>query len=514
MKVEDVLARIANYTNDAIIITDADQLDQPGPRIVFANSAFLRLTGYALDEVIGHTPRLFQGSGTSRETRAHIRRALEAREPVNVEILNYTKTGKPYWSDLGIFPMRDDAGRVRYYVAIQRETTERREKEDELHAAKQSAEAATRAKSNFLSHMSHELRTPLNAILGFAEIINKQILGPVGNDKYADYAGDIVLSASYLMDIVNDILDMSRIEAGKVDLHESNVQIDELLEDTRRIVGTYAAHSGIELVMSTQASFRIKADPRLLKQCLVNLLSNAIKFTDRGGTASITVLLLADGQLAFVVNDTGVGIPADRVLEALEPYVSLDRQGNRATRQGTGLGLPITRSFAELHGGSLFINSELGAGTSVFLTLPASRVLSHSAADASGDAWLKLNRNPCEPAVYRDRIETMSDGEIDRLPVGVLLLDAAGTVLKYSATESRFTGLLPEEAIGRNFFTEIAPCTKVSAFRDTFAEGMRDGRLNKVMSYVFRFPKRHMRVVIELRNAKEPERAWVFVRWL
>ena len=512
MQLSDVLARLANHIDDAIIVTDAECLDEPGPRIVYANQALYRQMGFSAEEVIGRSPRIFQGTDTSQETRAQIREAMRRGEPVNVEILNYTRDGQERWCDISIVPLLDEDEKVRFFAAIQRDTTERRQREQDLDRAKQQAEAASRAKGNFLAHMSHELRTPLNAILGFSEIINQEIFGPVGNNRYLSYAGDIHLSATHLLEIVNDVLDMSRIEAGRIDMAESEFELLDLLDDARRIVGSHAETGQVELVVECQAAFRLYGDRRLLKQCLVNLLSNAVKFTAAGGRVIITALLLADGQFALIVNDTGVGIPSDKVLEAMEPYVTVDRRNGQATRQGAGLGLPITKAFVELHGGALFINSEIGAGTSVFVTLPASRLTSHNAADAEEEAWGKLCSAPC-PSRLVEGISHMTPAEIDRLPIGVLKLDADGTILSYSDTESRFSGVLRDEALGRNFFTDIAPCTSVSQFRERFSAGVRDGTLNEVMSYVFRFPKRQMRVMLDMRAAREPGQGWVFVRW-
>jgi photoactive yellow protein len=368
---------------------------------------------------------------------------------------------------------------------------------------------------NFLSHMSHELRTPLNAIIGFSEMINSQILGPVGISRYAEYAGDIHLSAIHLLSIINDILDFSKIEAGRVQLDEHELDFGAVVDEVRRMLEAHLVRNSIDLRIEQSEGFNIRGDVRLLRQVLLNLLSNAVKFVGVGGRIHVSCLMLADGRFACVVNDTGPGIPSDKTLEVLEPYVSLQTDDHQRRRPGTGLGLPIAKSFMELHGGSLFINSELGAGTSVFLTLPAERVL---AAPPLRDMPLADDHPdlPTAEAVVLDKLPAgeITVVDIDTLPIGVLLLDAAGTVLRYNATESRFSGILPAAAIGKNFFTDIAPCTRLSAFRRAFEQGVRDGTLNSMLSYTFTFPNRPMRVLVQIKAAKEAGRGWVFVRWV
>jgi photoactive yellow protein len=522
MLLDDVLRNIAEFTKDAVLITTADALDAPdGPRIVYANPGLARMTGYTAEEFIGRTPRLLQGPASSAEARRKIRDALAAGRPVEVEITNYRKSGEAYVAAIEIHPVFETAGEAEarcpaYFVSVQRDITDAKHREDQLRQARDHAERANRAKMNFLSHMSHELRTPLNAIIGFAEMINQQILGPITQSRYVDYAGDIHLSALHLLGIINDVLDFSKIEAGRVVLDEYDIDLDLLLDEVRRMIQGHADRGGITLRIEQAGRFRLRGDTRLLRQVLLNLLSNAVKFTPPGGEISVALLRLTDGRFACVVNDTGVGIPSDKTLEVLEPYVSLKSEGATTRRPGTGLGLPIAKSFMELHGGSLFINSEIGAGTSVFLTMPAERVISGPAPVPGAPADDDHPALPRTEALVLDdtEVERLAGADIDRLPIGVMLLDATGRVLKYNATESRFSGIVPEAALGKNFFTEIAPCTRVSAFHDAFERGLREGRLDAVLSYTFTFPNRPMRVLVQMKSAKEPRQAWVFVRWV
>ena len=242
----------------------------------------------------------------------------------------------------------------------------------ELDAARKSADAANRAKSEFLASVSHELRTPLNAILGFSEIIRDELFGPVGTRQYADYAGDVHRSGQHLLDLINDILDLSKIDAGKVELHEEPVMLDWLIGECVALVRARAVSGRVTLEFEPGApSTFVFADQRLLKQILLNLLSNAIKFTPEGG--SVTTTILRDGAgIGFRVADTGIGMSLAEIEKALSPYGQIDSKISRK-HQGTGLGLPISQSLAQLHGGNLIVESTPGTGTTISLRLPLTR---------------------------------------------------------------------------------------------------------------------------------------------
>jgi photoactive yellow protein len=510
MKLDELIGNIAAFVSDAIIITEAAPLDEAagGPRIVYVNPAFTAISGYTADEVVGRTPRLLQGRETSPIARAEIRAALERGEGISTDILNYRKDGTPYWIETSIRPVPGADGRPAFFVAVQRDVSERRELQDSLEIARRDAAVANRAKSNFLSHMSHELRTPLNAILGFAEMINREVLGPIGNPRYAEYAADIHLSGEFLLNLVNDILDFAKIESGRVELNETEIDLEHMFGEIRRITAGLALRLGVELAVEGAAGFRLRGDPRLLQQVFINLISNALRFTPRGGSVIVSVLLLADGRLACVVTDSGPGMPHGKTLEVLEPFVTL--KSDRGTAQSTGLGLPISKAFVEFHGGLLFINSELGAGTSVYVTLPAERILAQPPRVETAEAGALAALETGLP----DDVESLSNADLDRLPIGVMLLRRDGTVLRYNATESRFSGLLAEEVLGRNFFTEVAPCTSFSELRSGFEGGLAAGTLNAVLYHTFRFPNRDMRVLVQMRAARDPDCGWLFVRWL
>jgi signal transduction histidine kinase len=252
----------------------------------------------------------------------------------------------------------------------------------ELNRAKRSADDANRAKSEFLASMSHELRTPLNAILGFSEVIKEELFGPVGLAKYVDYAQDVHNSGQHLLDLINDILDLSKIDAGKVELREENIVVAGLIADSASLVRERAQKSGVglEILPGSELPLLV-ADKRLLKQILLNLLSNAIKFTPAGGRVTVKAALDAQGGLRITVADTGIGMNPDDITKAMSPYGQIDSRISRK-HQGTGLGLPISHSLARMHDGELEVQSKPGQGTRITLALPPHRLLARADAMA------------------------------------------------------------------------------------------------------------------------------------
>ena len=248
-----------------------------------------------------------------------------------------------------------------------------------LAQARERAEVANQAKSAFLAIMSHELRTPLNAIIGFSEIIKNESFGPGGSTKYRDYAGDIHRAGQHLLDLVNDILDLSRIESGADELHQENVDIPETVRSIMRLVKVQAQTANVELESDVPDDVpTLRADQRKVKQILVNLLSNAIKFTPGGGKVTLRIRYRSQSGYVFQVIDSGIGIAFEDIPKALAPFQQVDSGLNRK-HEGTGLGLPLTNALVELHGGSLDLQSEVGVGTTVTVRFPAERIGSEAA---------------------------------------------------------------------------------------------------------------------------------------
>ncbi|MFK8252204.1 PAS domain-containing sensor histidine kinase [Ancylobacter terrae] len=234
--------------------------------------------------------------------------------------------------------------------------------------AKDRAEQANRAKSEFLANMSHELRTPLNAIIGFSEIMESGMFGPLGSTKYDEYCRDIRDSGRYLLDVINDILDMSRIEAGRVRLDLQPVRLDEVMQDALRVMTVRAEEKRLSVSAEADGDVTIEADRRALKQIVLNLISNAIKFTPEGGRLALRTRLSAQAGL-FVIEDSGIGIPKSAIAKIGKPFEQVESQFTK-TYKGSGLGLAIARSLVELHGGTMRIRSDEGVGTTVVVRLP------------------------------------------------------------------------------------------------------------------------------------------------
>jgi len=271
--------------------------------------------------------------------------------------------------------VRDASGRPVQFLSQVIDMTARKEAGDELVAAKEQAELANRSKSEFLANMSHELRTPLNAIIGFSEIVAGELFGPIGAPRYVEYAHDIHTSGIHLLSIISDILDLSKIEAGRRELTESTIDLHEAAESSLRLVRGRAENGGVRLVngIARGAMPRLLADERAVKQILLNLLSNAVKFTPEGGRVSIGAELRGDGSLAICVDDTGIGIACEDIPRALAPFSQVDSALTRRY-EGTGLGLPLVKSLIELHGGRLELESEEGKGTLASVVFPIDRV--------------------------------------------------------------------------------------------------------------------------------------------
>ncbi len=257
---------------------------------------------------------------------------------------------------------------------LAREIASRKLLEQQLAAARDEAMAANRAKSQFLAYMSHELRTPLNAILGFSQIISDELLGPPGRRRYIDYVRDIQHSGEHLLDIVNELLEISRIEAGKAKVTESVVDPPDMIAVAERMMAARARDAGIAFSASVdRGTPSLIADARMVKQMLLNLLSNAIKFTPVGGSVRLVAGLAADGGVIFVVSDSGIGIPANDISRALEPFGRLQSDHSRVDGAGFGLGLPICKALAGLHGATLELDSAPGLGTIARIKFPAIR---------------------------------------------------------------------------------------------------------------------------------------------
>jgi signal transduction histidine kinase len=274
----------------------------------------------------------------------------------------------------------EEANRLRAHV-VELEITkhELQATAENLTKALDAAAAASQAKSQFLATMSHELRTPLNAIIGFSELLKGELFGPIGDARYKGYVNDVHRSGKHLLSLVNDVLDFSKIDAGHLTLQEDQIDIREALATSLRMVEGQANGNGVAIEQEIAHDLPIlRADERRIRQILLNLLSNAVKFTPRGGTVRL-IAFVDEREFVVQVADTGIGMAKEDIPRALERFGQLDSDLNRKY-EGTGLGLPLTKKLAELHGGRLEIESELCVGTKVTVAFPSERLIGQSAA--------------------------------------------------------------------------------------------------------------------------------------
>jgi signal transduction histidine kinase len=262
------------------------------------------------------------------------------------------------------------------FLATLRDISLRKRTERDLVVAKQQAELANEMKSKFLANMSHELRTPLNSILGFTEMMERGLFGPIGNERYSDYLATIRQSGTHLLTLINNLLDLSKIEAGREELHEEDLDVAALLEAAAHAEEPTAKERGLTLICQTRnAPEGLRGDRVKLDQIILNLLSNAIKFTPEGGRVTLAARQTETGACEIRVSDTGCGMDETEIPRAMSAFAQIRAPYLRARDRGTGLGLPIARSLVALHGGQLSVSSRRGVGTEVIVLLPVERVI-------------------------------------------------------------------------------------------------------------------------------------------
>ena len=287
--------------------------------------------------------------------------------------MNFLVSGLPFYTR--------DTWQLEGVFGIAGDISERERGEETLRDAKELAESANQARNQFLANMSHELRTPLNTVIGFSDILTSERFGPLGRPEYAEYAGHINEAGRNLLNLIDDILDVTQIETGILELARNRLDVATVIGWCVETVGKGAKDAGIALIVEVAPALpTLLADERRVKQILLNLLSNAIKFTPEGGAVILRAEATADGGMVFRVSDTGVGMTNGDAVRALSTFGQAE--GTYARRyQGAGLGLPLTKSLIELHGGTLELTSETGAGTTVLLRFPHDRIVVPSAGE-------------------------------------------------------------------------------------------------------------------------------------
>lgn len=343
-------------------------------RIVRVNDSFLSEYDWTRDELVGEKfTAIIPEEDHAISVKLHAAFIARGRHGSR-EIKIKRKTGETADVILST-ALLELSQKRRFMVSTLRDVTERNNMMRRLKRAKEEADSANRAKSAFLANMSHELRTPLNAIIGFSELMSSETFGPIGNPKYGEYIVDVHFSALHLLDIINDVLDMSKIEAGKVEIVESEVSIPEVFDSVRKIMGERAKSAQVKLDFNIAPETpNIKGDQRLIRQILINLLSNSVKFSPPETTVEVEASLLPGRLVRVSVKDSGCGISPEKINVVLEPFgQATDSKYYKS--QGTGLGLPLAKAMAELHGAKLTIDSDEGKGTLVWLDFPAFRTL-------------------------------------------------------------------------------------------------------------------------------------------
>jgi len=349
-------------------------------RFVFANESFARAIGRPVQAMIGRTPRELR-PGAESDAAMEMDRRLIAREirPAPFEAAVRDLAGEERVLLVNKAVLDDDVGRAMLVVTVSLDITDRKRAELAVLGAKEDAELANHSKTEFLANMSHELRTPLNAIIGFSQLMADEVLGPLGNSKYAGYARDICNSAEHLLGIINDILDVSKLEAGKLEIEEEVLDLAQIVRNLLHFVADRAG--ALEVAIDTEIASdlpRLRADQRQLKQVLRNLVTNALKFSHPGGH----VLVQAHsegGAIVIDVIDRGIGMDEAEIATAITRFGQVASTWNRK-HAGTGLGLPLAIGLVELHGGTLEIKSRKGEGTTVTVSFPAERSVALEAA--------------------------------------------------------------------------------------------------------------------------------------
>ncbi len=355
---------LAEHSSDMI-----SRVDPVTWRRLYSSPAVRRIYGYEPEELLGMPLQAL----IHPDDIAHLEDTMRGVGPHAHALVTHRvrrKDGEWIWVEASITRADNPETGTSEIISTVRDATQRIRYEQALRAAKEQAEYANRAKSDFLTNMSHELRTPLNAIIGFSQVIEGEILGKIGVERYREYARDIMSSGRHLLSLISDILDLAKVEAGALSLRLGPVDLPLLLDECRRTVQPQAEAAGLEISVEVGPDAQeIRGDEGRLRQIVLNLLSNAIKFTPPGGHIQTSARIAPSGEMMLRVEDDGVGMSEDGIRIALQPFGQIDNPLAK-DREGTGLGLPLAMKLAELHGGRLMVESRAGEGTVVTVLIP------------------------------------------------------------------------------------------------------------------------------------------------
>lgn len=362
-----LLESVIVNANDAVVIASADK---EVPEIMYVNQAFMEMSGYNETDIAGKRFGIFVGEQTDRVEVQRIAEAFQNEEAVKSEVIFYRKNNTPYWVGLSIVPLKNKQGKTTHFVSIQRDITERKETEKALIEAREAAEQARLAESQFLANMSHEIRTPMNAVIGMTHLL----LDANPNAKQLEYINALKFSADSLMGIISDILDLSKIEAGRLDFEQKQFNLYEMLNSLQKAFKFKLKEKNLNVIFDLDDGLEndVIGDPTRLNQILTNLLGNAGKFT-LDGEVGVKMDILEQTNdrylLKFDVYDTGIGIETDKLDLVFENFKQANSQIHRKFG-GTGLGLPIVKNLVELQGGEISVSSVIDEGTTFTFTLP------------------------------------------------------------------------------------------------------------------------------------------------
>jgi hypothetical protein len=363
-----------------VTVADARRPDSP---LIYVNPAFLAMTGYAADEVLGRNCHFLQAHDTHQPAIGTLRAALREGREVSVLLRNYRKDGTLFWNRLSLAPVRDQHGQITHFVGIQQDVTKELRAQEELCQAKEEAERAIQAKSEFLSQMSHELRTPMNAVLGFAQLLEYD---PRLDALQRESVQEILRGGRQLLKHINEILDLSRLKSGQIQFALEPVVLESLVLDCLALVEPLARVRGVTLRTGAMQEYVVWADRGLLKQVIVNLLTNAILYNGSQGLVSLDASIIPGHltqdhprTLRLQVSDTGPGISPAHMTEIFQPFMRLNADDPHI--EGSGIGLAACDQLAEAMGGRIGVESVLGAGSRFWIELPALESMPPDASD-------------------------------------------------------------------------------------------------------------------------------------
>ncbi|MCB1651566.1 MAG: PAS domain S-box protein [Alphaproteobacteria bacterium] len=364
-----LLTSIFDVSEVGILVTDHDG------NIIRVNESFIRTYGWDRDDLLNQDFSSFITPDERDRLKNSFLEGIKNATRLSGE-MRIIRKDSSIASTLFTSGTLELSQNRRFQITTVMDITLRKQMEQSLRIAKDQADSANHSKSLFLANMSHELRTPLNAIIGFSEMMLSETFGALGNEKYKEYLTDVHSSAEHLLEIINEVLDMSKIEAGRIELDESETDVCDMIVSVVRMLDSRAFGKNVTLkVECAKHTPCIFVDHRLFRQILINLLSNAVKFSKPNTTVNTAVNISDENDMIITVEDEGIGISEEKIQQALEPFAQVHDSVGSSEYQGTGLGLPLAKAMIELHGGHLELTSRIGQGTTVLITIPENRIL-------------------------------------------------------------------------------------------------------------------------------------------